>query len=186
MSLDIEAIAARIAELEKDDSVSPARRDLMMRAAMLKGHIPTQFLLDHGRDYAIGPDSFKGPRGEQGQCFMNAAHLALDNPDMTYVEGKVHCHGIGLDHGWCVDADGIVVDPTIRDGHDGHISDYFGVPFKTNYLRKALLWNGYYGLLDYFYCNKTAPKLYELGLEAGQQWLLDQKVMPKTKGKRKK
>jgi len=184
--LDIEAITKRIAELENDTGSSPARRDLMMRAAMWEGHLPTEFLIAHGRDYAIGPDSYKLPRGEQGQCFMNSAHLAIANPEMIYVEGKMACHGIGLDHAWCVDADGFVHDPTIRDGHDGHISDYYGVPFKTDYLRKALVWNKYYGLLDYFTANKTAPKLYELGLEAGQDWLLAQGARPPRKPRKKK
>ena len=185
--LDIEAIAKRIAELENEDpNASPARRDLMRRSAMMRGHLPTEFLLAHGRDYKIGPDSFKLPRGEQGQCYMNATHLAIERPDLTYVEGKVACHGIGIDHAWCVDWDGFVVDPTIRDGHDGHISGYFGVPFKTAYLRKALIWNGYYGLLDYWTAGKTAPQLYELGLEAGQQWLLDQPARPPRKPRKKK
>jgi hypothetical protein len=181
---DMAAIQERINALEADESLSPARKDLMMRAAMMKGHLPTEFMLAHGRDYKIGPDSFKLPRGEQGQCFMNATHLAIDNPEMTYVEGKMACHGISIDHAWCVDADGVVHDPTIRDGHDGHISDYFGVPFKTPYLRKAIIWNGYYGLLDYFVARTTAPKLYELGLEAGQQWVLDNQKPKKPRKKK--
>ena len=47
------------------------------------------------------------------------------------------------------------------------------MPFKTSYVHKAAKANGRYGVLDYFYAGKTAPKLYELGLGAGQQWLLD-------------
>ena len=184
--LDMEVIAKRIAELDNEPDMSHARRDLMMRAAVWKGHVPTDFLIAHGRDYKIGPDSFKLPRGEIKQCFMNASHLAFKRPDLTYVEGKVYCHGIGLDHAWCVDWDGVVHDPTIRDGHDGHISNYFGVPFKKDYLRKAIVWNRYYGLLDYFVAAKTAPKLYELGLEAGQDWLLAQGARPPRKPRKKK
>ena len=160
---DMAAIQARVDALELNESMSPARRELAIRAAMWGDHVPTNFLLAHGRDYAIGPHSYALPRGEQGQCFMNATHLALDLPHLTYVEGKVACHGIGIDHAWCVDEEGIVVDPTIRDGHDGHISDYFGVPFKTPYLRKAIIWNGYYGLLDYFVARETAAEALRAG-----------------------
>jgi hypothetical protein len=184
MTFYTETIAAQLAELEADVNVSPARRELVVRSLMWKGHLPTEFLLAHGRDYRIGPDSFKLPRGEIGQCFMNATHLAIERPELTYVEGKVACHGIGIDHAWCVDAGGVVHDPTIRDGDDGHISDYFGVPFKTAYLCKAIVWNRYYGLLDWFVAGKTAPKLYELGLETGQQWVLDRKAPPRKPRKR--
>jgi len=180
----VEALAKQIGELEAAD-MSPARRDLAIKMLMWKGHIPTQFLVDHGVDYKIGPDSFALPRGEIKQCYMNATHLALDDPDLTYVEGKVFCHGIGIDHAWCVDDEGFVHDPTIQDNDDGHISDYIGVPFNTAYLRKALVWNKYYGLLDYFTANKTAPKLYELGPVEGQRWLIDQPLKPPRK-KRKK
>ena len=55
---------------------------------------------------------------------------------------------------------------------DGRIIGYHGVPFGADYLRKAVKANGVYGVLDYFYAGETAPKLFELGLEAGQQWLL--------------
>ena len=183
--MDIDVITKRMIEFRADENESPMRRDLQMRLAVWD-HTPSKFLLDHGRDYMIGPDSYALPRGEIKQCFMNAAHLAIDNPDMTYVEGKVACYGLGIDHAWCVDADGVVHDPTITGHEDGHISDYYGVPFKTAYLRKALIWNGYYGLLDYWTAGKTAPQLYELGSEAGQQWLLDQPARPPRKPRKAK
>jgi hypothetical protein len=135
-------------------------------------NVYSRFMLTHGRDYQIGPDTYKGRRGARKQCFMNAAKLALRNSKLTYVEGKVACYGLPIDHAWCVTDDGFVVDPTVRNGDDGHISDYFGVPFHVSYLAAAIRENNSYGLLDYFYANKTAPKLYELGLEKGQRWLM--------------
>jgi hypothetical protein len=138
------------------------------------GNAPTAFLLKHGRDYPIGPHSYALPRMVQKQCYQNATLLTLDFPHLTYVEGKISCHGVPLDHAWCIDEEGVVVDPTI-DNSDGHITDYFGVPFRTDYLHRAVTRNRVYGLLDYYYARKTAPKLYELGLEAGQDWLLNKR-----------
>ena len=140
-----------------------------------------RFYLAHGRDYAIGPATFAGPRGKPQQCYMNATLLALRDSTVTYVEGYVSCV-VPLQHAWCVTADGVVIDPTLGDaklgstaGTTDRISDYFGVPFRTDYLMKASTRNKRYGLLDIMSAPKTMPKLIELGLEDGQRWLLDGK-----------
>ena len=80
-----------------------------------------------------------------------------------------------------------MVDPTLTtDGRTATSYGYYGVPFRTDYLKRALTVNKVYGLLDYFYAGKTAPKLYELGLEAGQQWALGQPLAAfKTRKRRK-
>ena len=134
-----------------------------------------KFMLENGRDYEYGPASFAGPRGEPKQCFMNATHLALNDPALTYVEGKVGLI-IPIDHAWCIDADGMVVDPTlapaVADGSFDRVSGYFGVPFRTEYLRKAIFRNNNYGLLDIMSAPKTLPTLIDLGLEEGQAWLI--------------
>lgn len=135
-----------------------------------------RFMLENGRDFVIGPDTFTGKRGEAKQCFMNATHLAQVNPALTYVEGKVSMFGIAIDHAWCATADGIVVDPTLEpakaDGTFDRIGGYYGVPLQTDYVIKACLKNGVYGLLDYVAAHKTLPMLVELGLEEGQRALL--------------
>ena len=135
------------------------------------------FLLAHGREFSVGPNTYAGPRGEPKACYMNATHLAQWDRRMTYCEGKVMSI-IPIDHAWCIDSDGVVVDTTLeRLMLDGTVREtqYFGVPLRTDYVLRAVKLNGLYGVLDYFYAGKTAPKLFELGLEAGQQWLLDQK-----------
>jgi hypothetical protein len=135
------------------------------------------FLLEHGQDYAIGPETYAGPRGEAKACYMNATHLALGK-DLTYVEGKITVCGIAIEHAWCVNGDGLVVDPTLTTGSDGTyngVGNYFGIPFQADYVRKACLKNKVYGLLDGFGSRKTLPKLVELGLEDGQRWLIGKK-----------
>jgi len=165
------------------------RADFENRRLAFGPNVYNDFMLTHARAYRIGPRTYDGPRGEVHGCFMNALHTALWNPDLTYCEGKAYIHGVGIDHAWLVDAAGVVVDPTIED--NGQVYGYFGVPFATAYVRRAALRNGVYGVLDFFFARHTAPKLYELGLDAGQQWLLDQptkkpraKTNPKPKARR--
>jgi hypothetical protein len=143
-----------------------------------------EFMLKYGRDYQIGPETFKGPRATPKECYVNALMLALRNPTLTYVEGKVGVFGVPIDHAWCVDENNIVVDPTI-DNNDGRVLDYYGVPFRTAYVHAAATRNKLCCVLDFFSARKTAPKLFELGLEAGQQWLLDEVMRKPRKRKRK-
>ena len=150
-------------------------------AAMARvwGNPMHRFLLDHGRDYPTGPHSFSMPRGKPQACYQNSTHLALDLPHLTYVEGYVTVYGVPINHAWCIDEEGVVVDVTIdraiSGGGTARIGEYFGVPFRADYVRKAAILNAHYGLLDPYYNRKTVTKLIELGLDQGQQWLLDRK-----------
>ena len=140
-------------------------------------HMPMiKFLLDHGVEYRHGPGSFTGRRAEPKACFQNATLLMLEQPDLTYVEGKVSVYGLPIDHAWCVDPDGLVIDPTLVGDSDlSRLGGYFGIPFERDYVLKACKTNKVYGLLDGFYARKTLPKLVELGLKDGQAWLLSGK-----------
>jgi hypothetical protein len=146
-----------------------------MRRTAFGPNLPNDFMLQYGREYKMSARTFLGPRDEPKACFKNATHHALLDSRLTYVEGYIDMYGVPIEHAWLADADGFVIDPTIVNGQD-RISEYFGVPFITDYVEKAVRLNKVYGLLDYFFAGKTAPKLYELGLEAGQQWLLDKSV----------
>jgi hypothetical protein len=148
-----------------------------MRLDRFGEHPFVRFMLDNGRDCPIGPETFAGPHGEKGQCYKNSSLLAFNDHRLTYVEGTVVVFGgVPIDHAWCVNAAGVVIDPTLTD----NASDYYGVPFHTDYVRKACLKNGYYGLLDIFSAHKTLPKLIELGLEEGQQWLIEKRKAVKA------
>jgi hypothetical protein len=184
-------MAARLAafhERADTEGMSDMRRHLEMRKVAFGGDNKlVEFMLNHGRDYKVGPNTFAGPRGKTGMCYMNATLLAHNNPEMTYVEGYVATHGVPIEHAWCVDKDGFVVETTI-DGSKGHVSEYYGVPFNTRYLRKATVTNDVYGLLGYPYSALTMMPLLEMGLEAGTKWLLDYPGRPKKprKARRKK
>jgi hypothetical protein len=105
------------------------------------------FILKNGRsfEYAALP---RGVRmGRPRECFRNAAALALRKPDMyMYVEGYavnrwMTMHTVA--HAWCIGVDNLVVDPTWDEG-----TDYFGVPFRHDYLRRVLKARRDYGLID--------------------------------------
>lgn len=91
------------------------------------------------------PDDIKlGPKKE---CFANAAKLALERSDLTYVEGYAMVNDrlpLPIAHAWCVDKKGRVVDNTWENPGVA----YFGVPFKTSYLAKKLSETGVYGILS--------------------------------------
>lgn len=143
------------------------------------------FISQHGRGYPVGPQTFARIYGEARECFMNAAQLAIDDPSMTYVEGMVGVYGVPIDHAWCVTPDGVVVETTLEPAKEGCIGHYFGVPFRTDYVMKAAFKNKVYGLLSMRHSAKTLIPLLEHGLEAGQQWLLqDHRRKPQPKKRR--
>jgi hypothetical protein len=155
-----------------------------MRRQAFGPNLPNDFMLQYGKEYRMSERTFLGPRAEPKNCYGNATHAAIDDERLTYVEGYACVYGVPIEHAWLVDADGFVIDPTLTND-TGRVLEYFGVPFITEYVRKAVILNQLYGLLDYFYASKTAPKLYELGLEAGQQWLLDQPVRRRRTSRKK-
>lgn len=65
---------------------------------------------------------------EKKMCFANAFELVLGEHDLTYVEGYALRPQLGLPmmHGWCIDGDDRVIDPT-WDEPDTCV--YIGIPF---------------------------------------------------------
>jgi hypothetical protein len=159
--------------MEQAIIMSAIRNYLEQCVALWPDQSVMRFLLEEGRDYPTGPETYAGPRAKAQACFTNATELALTKRGLTYVEGKIACHGVPIDHAWCIDTNGVVVDPTITDNHDGHVGEYFGVPFRLAYVMTAARINGFHGVLDMFYARRTLPKLLELGRIEGQTWLLD-------------
>jgi hypothetical protein len=81
---------------------------------------------------------------------MNAGRLALDDWNMVYVEGKITVFGVPIDHAWNVHrVTGDMVDVTLT-GEVTRAANYFGVPFKTAYLRKTIMRTGVWGLIGHW------------------------------------
>ena len=85
--------------------------------------------------------------GRPRECFRNAATLALRKPDIyMYVEGYAVNRWIAMHtvaHAWCINSDNFVVDPTWDEG-----TEYYGVPFRHDYLRRVLKAGSDDGLID--------------------------------------
>ena len=85
--------------------------------------------------------------GRPRECFRNAATLALRKPDLyVYVEGYAVNRWVAMHtvaHAWCVGSDNLVVDRTWDEG-----TEYFGVPFRHDYLSRVLKARRDYGLID--------------------------------------
>lgn len=90
---------------------------------------------------------------EPKQCFKNSLNLSL-RTGLTYCEGFIF-RVMPVHHAWCIDDDGKVYDPTIR---DQHALPYYGIPFDQDFALRAAQESGIYGILD----NYEFRKIYEL------------------------
>lgn len=98
-------------------------------------------------------------RAKKGKCFANAYRLSVNGSGLTYVEGYATCEGsfgIPILHGWCVDRDGNVVDPT-WDHPERNV--YLGIPLKDEFCCRELLANRVFGILA---CLSSARKMSEM------------------------
>lgn len=88
-----------------------------------------------------------------GMCYHNS-YKAMAETQMRYCEGYAMTSGLMMPmaHGWLVDTDGRVVDPTWKDG-----CDYFGVVFDTFFLLKTVAKTKRLGILGNLYVLKMRP-----------------------------
>lgn len=95
-------------------------------------------VLEHGHFWTAQDLPKNVKAGRLGECFRQARKLALLRPDcFTYVEGYAYSHvdfRIPIQHAWCVDEYGNVVDPTWSKPSAGVFA---GVPFREEVLRKT-------------------------------------------------
>jgi hypothetical protein len=105
-------------------------------------------------------------RGELQQCFQNCFEILLTHPELSY------CEGFGTDdnmllavpHGWLINKDMQVIDPTwIDEKSTGSV--YFGVVFKSKFVFDIARKTKHYGILDTDYLNNY--QLLREGFQSG-------------------
>lgn len=114
---------------------------------------PKDLVLREGTLYTASqpydPDVW-GFVGEPQSCFANAALLAMQRSDLTYVEGYAMNGFFPVAHAWCVTADGDVVDPTWVPENGVTVEpdvEYLGIPFGTDYVLRTICENEMYGVV---------------------------------------
>jgi len=103
-------------------------------------------------------------QGRMKECFKNAFDLMQDEPDeYTYVEGVAFPKGlIPVNHAWCVDRSGKVVDPTWK---DSETTAYKGVHLSSEFVTQTVLSKGSYEVFDYM--SKEGRNMIMNGLPKG-------------------
>lgn len=127
------------------ESLAPACESLLWQMSRF-GVLAADFylLLGHAQPSRPLPDHIA--RGEMKQCYMNAGRLARDRPEFSYCEGYAKRAGLfPLHHAWCLDADGVVLDPTWPYDPD---NEYWGVSLDTAFMLKATTASGVWGVLS--------------------------------------
>jgi hypothetical protein len=151
------------------ESIAEIEGHLRMYLKAFDGPMAYRLLLEHGAPYYMTDKTFKGWRGAPKCCFHNALTLVLRKPGLTYVEGILNI-GLPIEHAWCTDGAGRVIDPTLRPGAGDLVppQGYFGIPFARDYVRRTALETRVSGIITYtnqdFLCGKVPPDTF-LGMD---------------------
>jgi len=118
-----------------------------VRALTYKGI--EDFLLRHGSFYTPTALPQEVTRGIMKACYHNAFRLAARRKSLRFVEG-VAVGIIPVDHAWCVNARGEVIDPTWEDATSGERAKraYFGVEINLTAVRRAIRDHESYSVLQ--------------------------------------
>jgi len=101
------------------------------------------YILQHGQFWTPQPLPAGIRKGQPKSCYQNAQRLAARHSDYRYVEGVAYgACVIPVDHAWCVDMEGNVVDNTpIWAAQNGEGVAYFGAPFNIKDVKAWLKGN---------------------------------------------
>jgi hypothetical protein len=99
---------------------------------------PRHFILHHGQSWVCQPRPEQFVLGTYGQCVQASLKLAMKHPELFYVEGVAFNENGLTEHAWTVDKDWRIIVSTWEVGES---FDYFGVPFKTSYIRQVCVKN---------------------------------------------
>lgn len=119
-----------------------AKRSLMPNAPF----IFDEWLLEHGERFGPTIERPKGVHlGRKKQCYQNSFEAQARN-EWFYTEGVVFRAGLPIElaHAWLSNRKGEVLDLTLRDQSPD--DQYFGIPFKSDYVVEETIKHGYYGL----------------------------------------
>jgi hypothetical protein len=103
------------------------------------------FVLQHGRPFTWSPRPRWMKRGAPKMCFQNCGLLALEHPDLIYVEGYAWNGAMPVLHAWLTDASGRAFDPTWKRNSG---ADYFGIPFDSKFYRRFIYRHKFFGVID--------------------------------------
>lgn len=117
--------------MTSDSHFSRIERQLQLEASL--GQLGAKLTLAAGDAQPHVALQHEYPRGPAKQCYQNATQLALDWPDLTYVEGLAQGGSLLIPHAWCIDPEGRVVEATWP--VPGHA--YWGAAYDTEFI---LLW----------------------------------------------
>ena len=83
---------------------------------------------------------------EPKNCYGNSTNLVLMNEERyIYCEGYAWCMFLPIAHAWVWDTwEQVVVDPTLQEP----APEYFGLVFDTGFLKRRLVENEVYGMID--------------------------------------
>lgn len=161
-------------------SVSSMKKDMLLKMAPHKrpnwvAASPEQLVLENAKPVRLGNITDCGyPAMREGNCFGNAFELALRHPELKYHEGwALFEQSIPTHHGWVVDADGKVHDPTWigiakrhqeRKGKTSTRAVYMGIHVP---LDQHIRWLIEHGTCNLLATNEmTEPSVFELGMAA--------------------
>lgn len=101
----------------------------------------------YGKDFGRNPLFDVVDMGQPGNCYKNAADVAINNDRFYYVEGVIDICGCILPHAWLTDEAGRLIEAT--DYRDEVTEDigYYGIVFSTASLLDLLIIGKRYGLL---------------------------------------
>ena len=105
-----------------------------------------ELILREGIEYRPAPLPKHIKKGRIKECYKNAYHTAT-REGLEYVEGYALSEGlIPVHHAWCVDADGVVIDPTWNPVG----VEYIGVVIPIRLVELVMLNTKVYGVMhDY-------------------------------------
>jgi len=119
------------------------RKENITQPPKLKYICTEDFVLQNGRPFEFRPLPKHIAPMEMKECYRNSFQTLIDNHDLTYCEGFATSGILPVLHAFLVDMEGYVVDPTWTDG-----IDYYGVPFKREFVISQTIKQETYGLID--------------------------------------